>query len=141
MAYLTLFCQKFPTNSRKKSQRSGRGGGSSRFSQIPNFTEFFFKYLYQSLNLNLIVGPCTTLSRSHSIASAGDKSLALPGERSRYQTMIAKKSKHQQIKVKVYFPGLMQIKILTGCFMNFTLPESKQLISEGDNTLYHIKYC
>ena len=26
MAYLTLFCGKFPTNSRKKSQRSGRGG-------------------------------------------------------------------------------------------------------------------
>merc|ERR1719447_283719 len=28
-------------------------------------------------------GPSSTLSRSHSIASAGDKSLALPGERSR----------------------------------------------------------
>ena len=27
MAYLTLFCRKFPKNSRKKSQRSGRGGG------------------------------------------------------------------------------------------------------------------
>ena len=26
MAYLTLFCRKFPKNSRKKSQRSGRGG-------------------------------------------------------------------------------------------------------------------
>ena len=25
MAYLTLFCRKFPKNSRKKSQRSGRG--------------------------------------------------------------------------------------------------------------------
>ena len=27
MAYLTLFCRKFSTNSRKKSQRSGRGRG------------------------------------------------------------------------------------------------------------------
>ena len=26
MAYLTLFCRKFPKNPRKKSQRSGRGG-------------------------------------------------------------------------------------------------------------------
>ena len=38
MAYLTLFCRKFPKNSRKKSQRSGReGGGSSRLGQNPNF--------------------------------------------------------------------------------------------------------
>ena len=36
MAYFTLFCQKFPTNLLKKSQRSG-GGGSSRLGQIPNF--------------------------------------------------------------------------------------------------------
>ena len=35
MAYFTFFCQKFPTNLRKKSQRSGRG--SSRLGQIPNF--------------------------------------------------------------------------------------------------------
>ena len=102
-----FFAENFRQIHGKNPNVRGGGGGASRFSQIPNFTEFFFKYLYQSLNLNLIVGPCTTLSRSHSIASAGDKSLALPGERSRYQTMIAKKSKHQQIKVKVYFPGLM----------------------------------
>ena len=41
MAYLTLFCRKFPKNSRKKSQRSGRGGGSSRLGQNPNFYRKF----------------------------------------------------------------------------------------------------
>ena len=40
MAYLALFCRKFPTNSRKKSQRSGRGG-SNRLGQIPNFYRKF----------------------------------------------------------------------------------------------------
>ena len=40
MAYLTLFCRKFPKNSRKKSQRSERGG-SSRLGQIPNFYRKF----------------------------------------------------------------------------------------------------
>ena len=39
MAYLTLFCRKFPKNSRKKSQRSGRG--SSRLGQNPNFYRKF----------------------------------------------------------------------------------------------------
>ena len=42
MAYLTLFCRKFPKKSRKKSQRSGReGGGLSRLGQIPNFYRKF----------------------------------------------------------------------------------------------------
>ena len=40
MAYLTLFCRKFPKNPRKKSQRSGRGG-SSRLGQNPNFYRKF----------------------------------------------------------------------------------------------------
>ena len=42
MAYLTLFCRKFPKNSRKKSQRSGRGGGQAGWAKIPTFTENLF---------------------------------------------------------------------------------------------------
>ena len=42
MAYLTLFRRKFPKNSRKKSQRSGRGGGQAGWDKIPTFTENLF---------------------------------------------------------------------------------------------------
>ena len=44
MAYLTLFCRKFLKNSRKKSQPLGRGRGSSRLGQIPNFYRKFVSW-------------------------------------------------------------------------------------------------
>ena len=55
MAYLTLFCRKFPKNSRKKSQRSGRGGGSSRLGQNPNFYRKFVLHASLTNNNKIII--------------------------------------------------------------------------------------
>ena len=41
LAYFTFFCQKFPTNLRKKSQRSGRGGQVG-WAKFPTFTKKLF---------------------------------------------------------------------------------------------------
>ena len=60
MAYLTLFCRKFSKNSQKKSQRSGRGGGWGRSSQLGRIPNFYRKFV--------LVAPLSTTSHAMPLA-------------------------------------------------------------------------